>query len=57
MVIASEDLSRPFSQDPRNVASMGMGYVLPKSHTYHEKRICSVVFSSTFITRNSICKV
>lgn len=45
------------NQDTDNNMSTGMGYVLPKSHIYHEKNTWSVVFSGIFITSNSLCKV
>lgn len=36
---------------------MGMGYVLPKSRMYHEKKTWSLVFPDTYITSDSICEV
>lgn len=43
------------NQDANDTVSMGMGYVLPESH--REKRTWSLVFSGTYITSKSICKV
>lgn len=54
MVIATEDLSSLVNQNTSNIISMDMGFVLPKSHMYHEKT-CSLVFPGIFKT--IICKV